>query len=72
MRINPKFFPTVMILLDLCSAVVWGYHGNIRQVIYWVAAGGADRRNGIRSYQKKNEPSAEGKRIRTIINKIRG
>ncbi|MBQ0066826.1 MAG: hypothetical protein KBS60_01370 [Phascolarctobacterium sp.] len=38
MRINPKFFPTVMILLDLCSAVVWGYHGNIRQVIYWVAA----------------------------------
>ena len=35
---NPKFFPTVMIVLDLAAAVVYLYHGDFRKVIYWAAA----------------------------------
>lgn len=31
-------FPTVMIILDLGAAVVCGCQGDVRKVIYWVAA----------------------------------
>jgi len=27
-----------LIILDLCSAAVYGYYGNIHMVVYWVAA----------------------------------
>ena len=33
-----KLFPSILIVLDLCAAAVYGYYGNIRMVIYWVAA----------------------------------
>ena len=31
-----QFFPTVLIVLDLCAAA--GYLGDWRKVIYWIAA----------------------------------
>ena len=33
-----KIFPTILILLDICSAVVYAYGGDIRHMIYWIAA----------------------------------
>lgn len=33
-----KVFPVVLIVLDICSAGVYFYMGDIRRSIYWVAA----------------------------------
>lgn len=35
---NPKFFPTCLIVLDVCAAISYGYAGDVRKVIYWIAA----------------------------------
>jgi len=35
---NEKFFPTILMLLDVCAAVSYGTNGDIRKVIYWLAA----------------------------------
>ena len=31
-------FPLILILLDLCAAAVYGFSGDWRKVIYWLAA----------------------------------
>lgn len=33
-----KIFPTILIALDLCAAVAYACDGDIRRMIYWVAA----------------------------------
>ena len=33
-----KVFPTLLIVLDVCAAVVYACGGDIRRMIYWVAA----------------------------------
>ncbi len=33
-----KVFPTILIVLDLCAALVYACAGDIRRMIYWVAA----------------------------------
>lgn len=33
-----KIFPTVLIVLDLCAAVVYACDGDSRRMIYWIAA----------------------------------
>jgi hypothetical protein len=37
---SPKFFPTVMIVLDVAAAVGYavGSEGDCRKVIYWLSA----------------------------------
>lgn len=35
---NTKLFPTILIILDLCAGAVYWYYGNVRMVVYWVAA----------------------------------
>lgn len=35
---NPKLFPTCLIIINLCSAVVWACHGDWRKAVYWLAA----------------------------------
>jgi len=35
---NEKIFPTVLIILDIASAIVYATKGDIRKVIYWLAA----------------------------------
>lgn len=35
---NPRFFPTILIALDVAAAVVWYTHGDYRKVVYWAAA----------------------------------
>ena len=38
-HIDPRIFPTVLIALDFVAAIVWAFHGNVRQTVYWIAAG---------------------------------
>lgn len=33
---NPKLFPTLLIVLDVCAAI--GYLGDWRKMTYWIAA----------------------------------
>ena len=33
---SSKFFPTCLIVLDICAAVT--YFGDFRKVVYWLAA----------------------------------
>jgi hypothetical protein len=35
---NPRIFPTILMVLDLCAAVVWACYGDWRRAIYWGAA----------------------------------
>ena len=35
---NPKIFPTILIGLDVCSAIVYLCDGDIRRFVYWMAA----------------------------------
>ena len=31
-------FPTVLIALDIAAAIPYGFKGNVRMMIYWLAA----------------------------------
>ena len=31
-------FPTILIVLDVFAAVVYGFYGDIRHTIYWISA----------------------------------
>lgn len=33
-----KFFPTILIVLDICAALAYIPSGNWRMIVYWVAA----------------------------------
>jgi hypothetical protein len=33
-----KFFPTILMVLDICAALAYVPSGNWRMVIYWMAA----------------------------------
>ena len=35
---NPKTFPTILIVLDICAAVVYATKGDLRHTIYWGSA----------------------------------
>jgi len=35
---SPNFFPAVLMLLDICAAVVYMREKDMRKVIYWLAA----------------------------------
>ena len=35
---NPKIFPSVLIVLDLAAALVYAYHGDFRRLTYWTSA----------------------------------
>jgi hypothetical protein len=35
---DSRFFPTCLILLDVCAALRYGIDGDVRKVIYWAAA----------------------------------
>lgn len=38
--LNPKFFPTIMIVLSFFAAVVCGINGDWRRMAYWLFATG--------------------------------
>jgi len=38
MLLNPRLFPTILIVLDVLSAVVFATHGDIRKFGYWLSA----------------------------------
>ena len=33
-----KIFPTVLVVLDVCAALVYAYGGDVRHTVYWLAA----------------------------------
>jgi len=35
---NPKFFPTLLIVLDVLAALAYVSAGDWRRVVYWLAA----------------------------------
>lgn len=35
---NPKIFPTFLLILDIAAAVVYACHGDWRKTVYWLAA----------------------------------
>lgn len=35
---NPKIFPIVLIVLDVCAAVVYLAGGDLKRAVYWSAA----------------------------------
>jgi len=38
MNIDPRIFPSILIVLDVLAAIVYGFHGDIRKTIYWLSA----------------------------------
>lgn len=36
--IDPRFLPTVLILIDVLASARWAIAGNMRQTVYWFAA----------------------------------
>lgn len=35
---NPKVFPTILIVLNLCASAVYFTHGDWKKGLYWMAA----------------------------------
>lgn len=35
---NPKLFPTILMILDVLAAIVWATNGDLRKTIYWLSA----------------------------------
>lgn len=35
---NPKMFPTCLILLNIAAAIVYFAQGDVKKAIYWLAA----------------------------------
>ena len=35
-----KLFPTVLMVLDFCAAVPYAVKGDMKMLVYWIAAGG--------------------------------
>jgi hypothetical protein len=38
MLLNPRFFPTILIVLDILAAGVYATHGDTRKIVYWLSA----------------------------------
>ena len=36
---HPKTFPTLLILLDILAAIKYARVGNVKSMVYWLAAG---------------------------------
>ena len=39
MNLDPRVFPTILMILDFIAAIPYAVHGDIRHAVYWVAAG---------------------------------
>lgn len=35
---SPKFFPTLLMVLDVAAAIVWASNGDWRKALYWGSA----------------------------------
>ena len=35
---DPRLFPSILIVLNLCAAAAYASHGDVRKVVYWIAA----------------------------------
>ena len=39
MNLDPRVFPTILMILDFIAAIPYAVHGDVRHAVYWVAAG---------------------------------
>lgn len=39
MNLDPRIFPTILMLFDFIAAIPYAVQGDIRHSVYWVAAG---------------------------------
>ena len=39
MNLDPRVFPTILMLLDFIAAIPYAVQGDVRHAVYWVAAG---------------------------------
>ena len=39
MKLDPRIFPTILIVLDFIAAIPYAFRGYYRHAVYWVAAG---------------------------------
>lgn len=39
MNLDPRVFPTILMILDFIAAIPYAVQGDIRHAVYWVAAG---------------------------------
>ena len=39
MKLDPRIFPTILIVLDFIAAIPYAFRGYARHAVYWVAAG---------------------------------
>ena len=39
MKLDPRIFPTILIVLDFIAAIPYAFRGYDRHAVYWVAAG---------------------------------
>lgn len=35
---STRLFPAILMVLDVCAALVYGAQGDVRRAIYWLAA----------------------------------
>ena len=38
LSVNPKVFPTILIILDVCAAVPYAMQKDLRMTVYWLSA----------------------------------
>ena len=39
MNLDPRVFPTILMILDFIAAIPYAVQGDVRHAVYWVAAG---------------------------------
>lgn len=39
MKLDPRVFPTILMVLDFIAAIPYAVQGDVRHAVYWVAAG---------------------------------
>ena len=39
MNLDPRVFPTILMVLDFIAAIPYAVHGDVKMTVYWIAAG---------------------------------
>ena len=39
MNLDPRVFPTILMLLDFIAAIPYAVQGDVKMTVYWIASG---------------------------------
>ena len=39
MKMDPRIFPTILIMFDFLAAIPYAYNRDLRMTVYWISAG---------------------------------